>query len=71
MIIELSMKLQHPKEPHVVFLVSDQCEFYLAGYFNRYTSTTKANGNYPVHSLNITHNKCLIFLNFIKLIKTF
>lgn len=26
MIIELSMKLQHPKEPHVVFLVSDQCE---------------------------------------------
>lgn len=30
MIIELSMKLQHPKEPHVVFLVSDK--FYLAGY---------------------------------------
>lgn len=68
MIIELLMKLQHPQEPHVVFLVSDQCEI---SFIWRYTSTTKANGNYPLHSLNITHKKCLIFFNFIKLIKTF
>lgn len=58
------MKLQLPKEPHVVFLVSEQCEisFIWRDILTDIPAQQRQMAIYPVLSLNITHEKCLIFL---------